>query len=93
MIGLCLSWCSSCEVGCRMVSFVFMSLVEKVRKTEIGLVYVLHFSPKREKSEKQLVGCDRDSLIFDILLQDHVAMKDTLRIWELLCALSCLVIA
>lgn len=66
---------------------------EILTKRETGLGYELHFSPKRQKSEKQQDGCGTDSLIFDVLLQDQVGMKETLDIWELLCAFSCHVIA
>lgn len=47
MIGLCLSWCFSCEMGCQTVSLVLISLAEKgnSEKKGVGLVYVLHFSP------------------------------------------------
>jgi len=62
---------------------------EKVRKREIGLGYVLCFIPRREKSEKQQDGCGTDLLIFDVLLQDQVMMKETLQVWELLCAFIC----
>lgn len=36
MIGLCLSWCFSCEMGCQMVSLVLISLAEKGNSEEKG---------------------------------------------------------
>lgn len=35
-IGLCLSWCSSCEIGCWMLSPLLMSYIEKGNSEEKG---------------------------------------------------------
>ena len=96
MIGLCLSWCSSYDIGCWMVSPLLMSYVEKGNSEEKGdrfRICASFQSQEGKEWEEARWMWHRFTDFFGVLLQDQVVMKETLYVWELLCAFSCCVIA